>query len=65
MGDYAARWWLIAACALAGAAALSALGIGVDAGSARPSLNAVHFTNRTVAVKSMRVVGCGTRERSG
>ena len=27
--------------------------------------NAVHFTSRTAAVRSMRVVGCGTRERSG
>jgi hypothetical protein len=31
-----------------------------------PSLNpnAVHFTIRTAAVKSMRVVGCGVRGRS-
>lgn len=41
MGDYAARWLLIAGCALAGAGALAALGVGVDAASARPRLEFV------------------------
>lgn len=41
MGDYLARWLFIAGCALVGAAALAAFGVGVDFGSAWPRLEFV------------------------